>query len=170
MRPDRINLILFAECAPVRSKRLRNLLGQRLSRKVNSGNHRCYRRSVSTERWPSHEPARSAAAGDLHSSEQVLRARAAATRRATTSAQILHNIQADPDRLRDMAEVLDAHAPDSAQSAAGQGVGRAGPLVSDLDQVCKRCHLNYWYPAQKAKVSTIEQRAAAQAAERPAAL
>ena len=33
---------------------------------------------------------------------------------------------------------------------------QAGDLISGMDQVCENCHLEYWYPEQKALLEEAE--------------
>lgn len=69
-----------------------------------------------------------------------------------TAAQVQAQIDANPQGLRDMAEVLAVHMGDMAKAAHAHDAARAGPLIDQLDTVCEDCHLEYWYPTQKALI------------------
>jgi len=61
----------------------------------------------------------------------------------------------DPQTLRDMANGLATHAGDIAAAARSHDAARAGPLVDQLDGVCEGCHVEYWYPSQRALIDRI---------------
>jgi hypothetical protein len=67
-----------------------------------------------------------------------------------TGAEVQANVDKDPQRLRDFANALAVHAHDIATAAQRRDAQRAGLLVGELDGVCEDCHLEYWYPSQKA--------------------
>jgi len=61
----------------------------------------------------------------------------------------------DPQTLRDMANGLAVHAGDIASAAREHDAARAGELVDQLDGVCEGCHVEYWYPSQRALIDRI---------------
>ncbi|HYD25821.1 MAG TPA: hypothetical protein VEB68_13600 [Croceibacterium sp.] len=67
-----------------------------------------------------------------------------------TGAQVQANIDKDPQKLRDFANALAVHAGDLATASTAHDVARAGLLIDQLDAVCEDCHLEFWYPSQKA--------------------
>lgn len=69
-----------------------------------------------------------------------------------TAAQVQGQIDANPQGMRDMANVLAVHMGDMATAARAHDAPRAGPLIDQLDTVCENCHLEYWYPTQKALI------------------
>jgi hypothetical protein len=72
--------------------------------------------------------------------------------KATT---VQHNIDQDPQGLRDLANSLAQHTADLTAAAQKHDVANAGRLVHELDGVCVSCHVKYWYPSQKALIETI---------------
>ena len=60
-----------------------------------------------------------------------------------------------PDDFRQFAGVLEAHMSDIAAGAKAHDAKRLGPLVDQLDGVCENCHLEFWYPNQKAYIEKI---------------
>jgi len=72
-----------------------------------------------------------------------------------TAAQVQARFDADPQTLRDMANVLAVHMGDIADGARAHDAAKIGPLIDALDGVCENCHLEYWYPDQKALVEQI---------------
>lgn len=69
-----------------------------------------------------------------------------------SAADVQASIDKNPQGLRDMANVLAAHMADLADAAKAHDVAKAGPLINQIDGVCEDCHLEYWYPSQKALV------------------
>lgn len=67
-----------------------------------------------------------------------------------TAADVQAGIDKDPQRLRDMANALSVHVGDLAAAARSHDAAKAGPLIDQLDGVCENCHLEFWYPSQKA--------------------
>jgi hypothetical protein len=61
----------------------------------------------------------------------------------------------DPDTLRNMANGLATHAGDIATAARSHDAARAGELVDQLDGVCEGCHVEFWYPSQRALIDRI---------------
>ena len=41
------------------------------------------------------------------------------------------------------------------KAANARDAAKAGPIIDSLDGVCEGCHLDYWYPDQKALVEKI---------------
>jgi len=73
----------------------------------------------------------------------------------SSAAEVQRNIDAEPDTLREMADVLASHAGDLAKAAKAHDAATAGPLINQLDGVCESCHLEFWYPEQKDLVKAI---------------
>lgn len=73
----------------------------------------------------------------------------------TTSAKVQSYLDANPEDFRQFAGVLSAHMADLADAANKHDAARATPLVDQLDGVCESCHLEFWYPDQKALVESI---------------
>jgi hypothetical protein len=69
-----------------------------------------------------------------------------------TGASVQANIDKDPAKLRDFANALATHMGDLATAARNRDYKRAGPLIDQLDSVCEDCHLEFWYPSQKAQL------------------
>lgn len=69
-----------------------------------------------------------------------------------SAAQVQAEIDKDPQKLRDMAGVLAVHVGDLANAARMHNAAVAGPLIDQLDGVCENCHLEFWYPSQKAEI------------------
>ena len=72
-----------------------------------------------------------------------------------SAAEVQAGIDKDPQGLRDHAENLAATMSDLAKAAAAHDAAKAGPIIDSLDGVCESCHLDYWYPDQKAMVEKI---------------
>ena len=73
----------------------------------------------------------------------------------TTAAKVQAYIDARPAEFRQFAGVLSAHMADLSEAAKARDAARATPLVDELDGVCESCHLEFWYPDQKALVESI---------------
>jgi hypothetical protein len=67
-----------------------------------------------------------------------------------TGADVQAGIDKDPQKLRDFANALAVHMGDLATAARAHDAAKAGPLIDQLDGVCEDCHLEFWYPSQKA--------------------
>lgn len=67
-----------------------------------------------------------------------------------TAAGVQAGIDKDPQKLRDFANALAVHVGDLAAAARTHDIAKAGPLIDQLDGVCEDCHLEFWYPGQKA--------------------
>ncbi|OYW44913.1 MAG: hypothetical protein B7Z33_10975 [Sphingomonadales bacterium 12-68-11] len=69
-----------------------------------------------------------------------------------SAAHVQEAIDKRPQVLRDMAGVLAAHMGDLSKAARAHDPAKASPLIDQLDGVCEDCHLEFWYPDQKALV------------------
>jgi len=69
-----------------------------------------------------------------------------------TAAEVQANVDRNPQGFRDMANTLAGHMAELATAAQAHDAAKAGPLINQLDAVCEACHLDYWYPSQKALV------------------
>ena len=67
------------------------------------------------------------------------------------------NIANDPQGLRDHANALAQDMADLAKAANKHDAATAGPIINQLDSVCESCHLEFWYPSQKALVNEIRE-------------
>jgi hypothetical protein len=72
-----------------------------------------------------------------------------------TAAMVQERFDKDPQKLRDLANALARHTGDLATAARMHDAAAAGPLIDQLDGVCESCHLEFWYPDQKALVEQI---------------
>ena len=72
-----------------------------------------------------------------------------------TAAMVQERFDHDPQKLRDLANALARHTGDLATAARLHDAAAAGPLIDQLDGVCESCHLEFWYPDQKALVEEI---------------
>jgi hypothetical protein len=70
---------------------------------------------------------------------------------------VQHNIDQDPQGLRDLANDLAEHTAEIAAAARKHDAVGAGKLIDELDGVCESCHVKYWYPSQKALIAKIRQ-------------
>jgi hypothetical protein len=71
------------------------------------------------------------------------------------AASVQHNVDQDPQGLRDLAKDLAQHTADLTTAAQKHDVATAGKLVNELDGVCESCHVKYWYPSQRALIDQI---------------
>jgi hypothetical protein len=69
-----------------------------------------------------------------------------------TAAEVQANVDRNPQGFRDMANSLAGHMAELTRAAQSRDAAKAGPLINQLDAVCESCHLDYWYPSQKALV------------------
>jgi cytochrome c556 len=69
-----------------------------------------------------------------------------------SAAEVQANVDRNTQGFRDMANTLAGHMAELAAAARAHDGGKAGPLINQLDAVCEACHLDYWYPSQKALV------------------
>ena len=72
-----------------------------------------------------------------------------------TDAQVQARFDREPAKLRELAGALASHTGDLATAARAHDAARAGALVDQLDPVCESCHLEFWYPDQKAAVEEL---------------
>lgn len=72
-----------------------------------------------------------------------------------TAAMVQERFDKDPQKLRDLANALAEHTGEIAAGARAHDAAKVGPLIDQLDGVCESCHLEYWYPDQKALVEQI---------------
>ena len=72
-----------------------------------------------------------------------------------SAAEVQAHIDKNPQGLRDMANTLAAHMAEIAIAARAHDAARVGPLINQLDQVCENCHLDYWYPSQRALIESL---------------
>jgi hypothetical protein len=68
---------------------------------------------------------------------------------------VQHNVDQDPQGLRDLANELAKHTADIATAANNHDAATAGRLINELDGVCESCHVKYWYPSQRALIDQI---------------
>ena len=68
---------------------------------------------------------------------------------------VQHNVDQDPQGVRDIANALAQHLDDLAAAANKHDAAPAGKLINDLDGICESCHVKYWYPSQRALIDTI---------------
>jgi len=73
-----------------------------------------------------------------------------------TMAAVQQHIDGNPDGLKQMGAAFADHATRLAAAARGKDFKTAGDLISGMDQVCEGCHLEYWYPEQKALIEGAE--------------
>jgi len=69
---------------------------------------------------------------------------------------VQHNIDQDPQGVRDLANALSQHMDDLIAAANKHDAKAAGDLLNQLDGVCESCHVKYWYPSQKALIESID--------------
>ncbi|MEO0061949.1 MAG: hypothetical protein RLZZ08_509 [Pseudomonadota bacterium] len=69
-----------------------------------------------------------------------------------TAAMVQKEVDRNPQGLRDMSSTMAAHMGDMAKALRAHDAAKAGPLIDQLDGVCESCHLEYWYPTQKALI------------------
>jgi len=72
-----------------------------------------------------------------------------------TAAMVQERFDKEPQKLRDLANALARHMGDLTTAARAHDAATAGPLIDQLDGVCESCHLEFWYPDQKALVEEI---------------
>jgi len=75
-----------------------------------------------------------------------------------TKESVKANVDKDPQGLRDHANSLAADMADLAKAANKHDAKTAGPIINQLDSVCESCHLEFWYPSQKALVNQIREK------------
>jgi cytochrome c556 len=72
-----------------------------------------------------------------------------------SAASVQHNVDQDPQGVRDLANSLAQHMTDLAAAANKHDAATAGTLINDLDGICESCHVKYWYPSQSKLIETI---------------
>jgi hypothetical protein len=77
------------------------------------------------------------------------------TEGAPTQAMIQSHLQKDTDVFRALADSLTTHATDLSAAAKKKDFVTAGRLINEMDGVCESCHLEFWYPEQKALVEQL---------------
>lgn len=77
------------------------------------------------------------------------------TEGAPTPAMIQAHLRKDTDVFRALADSLTTHATDLSAAAKKKDFAAAGRLISEMDGVCESCHLEFWYPEQKALVEKL---------------
>jgi hypothetical protein len=70
---------------------------------------------------------------------------------------VQQNVDKDPQGFREHAHALAQDMADLAKAANQRDARAAGPIINQLDSVCESCHLEFWYPSQKALVNQIRQ-------------
>lgn len=75
---------------------------------------------------------------------------------APSPTEIQGHIARDPDVYRSLADALMVHAVSLTDAAKTKDAAKAGHLLNGLDGVCETCHLEFWYPEQKAFVEAVE--------------
>ena len=68
---------------------------------------------------------------------------------------VQHNVDQDPQGVRDLANALSQHMDDLIAAANKHDVKAAGDELDGLDGVCESCHVKYWYPSQKALIDSL---------------
>ena len=69
---------------------------------------------------------------------------------------VQHNVDQDPQGVRDLANSLAEHMADLATAANKHDAATAGKLINDLDGICESCHVKYWYPSQRSLIDSIK--------------
>lgn len=69
--------------------------------------------------------------------------------------EVQENLDRHPDDFREFAGALQAHMNDIAAGAKAHDARKLSPLIDQLDGVCENCHLEFWYPNQKAYIEKI---------------
>ena len=69
--------------------------------------------------------------------------------------EVQENLNRHPDDFRQFAGALQAHMNDIVTGAKAHDANKLSPLIDQLDGVCENCHLEFWYPNQKAYIEKI---------------
>jgi len=69
--------------------------------------------------------------------------------------EVQENLNRHPDDFRQFAGALQAHMNDIVTGAKAHDANKLSPLIDQLDGVCENCHLEFWYPNQKAFIEKI---------------
>ena len=73
-------------------------------------------------------------------------------------ASVQANLAKDPQGFTDHANSLAQDMADLAKAANKHDAATAGPIINQLDSVCESCHIEFWYPSQKALVDAIRKK------------
>jgi hypothetical protein len=65
------------------------------------------------------------------------------------------NLDRNPTDFRQFAGALQAHMNDVVAYSKAHDAKKLSPLIDQLDGVCENCHLEFWYPDQKAYIEKI---------------
>ena len=71
--------------------------------------------------------------------------------------EVQENLNRNPTDFRQFAGALQAHMADIVSGARAHDAKKLSPLIDQLDGVCENCHLEFWYPGQKAYIEKIRQ-------------
>lgn len=74
---------------------------------------------------------------------------------APTPEQIQGHMDRDADVFRALATALADHSTELAAAATARDATSAGRLINEMDGVCESCHLEFWYPEQKAIIEQM---------------
>jgi hypothetical protein len=69
--------------------------------------------------------------------------------------EVQQHLDRNPDDFRQFAGVLQADMADIARLSKAHDAKKLSPLIDQLDGVCENCHLEFWYPDQKAYIEKI---------------
>lgn len=69
--------------------------------------------------------------------------------------EVQGHLDKNPDDFRQFAGVLQADMADVAKYARAHDAKKLTPLIDQLDGVCENCHLEFWYPEQRAYIESI---------------
>jgi len=69
--------------------------------------------------------------------------------------EVQEHLNRNPDDFRQFAGVLQADMADVVAGAKAHDARKLTPLIDQLDGVCENCHLEFWYPDQKAYIEKI---------------
>jgi hypothetical protein len=69
--------------------------------------------------------------------------------------EVQDHLNHNPDDFRQFAGVLQADMADVVAGAKAHDARKLTPLIDQLDGVCENCHLEFWYPDQKAYIEKI---------------
>jgi hypothetical protein len=72
-----------------------------------------------------------------------------------TPEEVQQNLDRKPDEFRQFAGALQAHMNEIVAGAKAHDAKKLSPLIDQLDGVCEDCHLEFWYPDQKAYIQSI---------------
>jgi hypothetical protein len=70
-------------------------------------------------------------------------------------ADVQAHLDRNPDDFRQFAGVLQADLADVVKYSKAHDAKKLTPLIDQLDGVCENCHLEFWYPDQKAYIEKI---------------